>query len=209
MKLKFLNKLNIKKGYVVDEPKHMKVIRALGSFAFYAVISMMIFSGVFSNQNGSDVKSLFGITPMYITTRSMEPLMEPGTLIFSKKTDASVLKVGDDISFLDITDSGTQRVITHRIVSITNEDDTLQFETKGINNDTADAKKVHPDNIIGKVSAVVPYAGILVSYLSENLLKVAVFIVVIYIMYIVFKWYLLSEKGQPESMVEKDPGVEE
>lgn len=211
MKLQFFKKPNVQSVENVDQSKRGRLLQSMGSCLFYGVIFMIVFSSVFSNQNDKDVKSLFGITPMYITSRSMEPLMEPGTLIFSRKTDPSALRVGDDISFLDKTDNGTQRVITHRIVAIETVDDSLEFETKGINNEVADAKKVHADNVIGKVSGVIPYAGIFVSYMSQNIVKVSIFVVVVYILYKMYQWYLVSNKenDQEEGRLDDDAAPED
>lgn len=102
---------------------------------------------------------VFSIYPSVIVTGSMEPMIKPGDIILVKRiTDmegVAGLKIDDVIQFRrdDI-------LISHRIVEIQNNDETLEFITKGDNNSSIDNQRVKPEDIKGRVDQVVPKVGL-------------------------------------------------
>lgn len=104
------------------------------------------------------VPAATGSTPMTVLTSSMEPTYPPGTLIVVKPTDAGELNIGDPITYQ--IESGSDAVVTHRIVAVTSSSDgTRTFTTQGDNNDVADAAQVQPVQLRGKVWYSVPWIG--------------------------------------------------
>lgn len=103
---------------------------------------------------------VFPVYPSVVLTGSMEPLIDPGDVVLIKKVleeqDINRLTKGDIINFKrdDIT-------ITHRIVDVHHDEaGNLSFETKGDNNDSADAQLVLPNDINGTISKVIPKVGL-------------------------------------------------
>lgn len=104
------------------------------------------------------VMGLFKYQPIAVLSGSMSPTFNRGDAIVINKlntTEKYELKEGDIIQFV----SGTKYVV-HRIVEITNDEyGNKLFVTKGDHNNTIDANKVAIEDVIGKVSFVVPYIG--------------------------------------------------
>lgn len=110
---------------------------------------------------------VFSIYPSVIVTGSMEPRIKPGDIILVKRiTDmegVAGLGVDDVIQFRrdDI-------LISHRIVEIQNNDETLEFITKGDNNPSIDKQRVKPEDIKGIVDQVVPKVGLPTLFLRSQ-----------------------------------------
>ena len=104
------------------------------------------------------VMGLFKYQPIAVLSGSMSPTFNRGDAVVINKlntTEKYKLKEGDIIQFV----SGTKYVV-HRIVEITNDEyGNKLFVTKGDHNNTIDANKVAIEDVIGKVSFVVPYIG--------------------------------------------------
>lgn len=99
-------------------------------------------------RNGGEDANLFGYYTYNVLTDSMQPTINPGDIIISKKVDVNELKEGDIITF--VAPSGTLQGhnITHRIVEIVyNEDNSIKhFITKG-DNAPQDNWELSPNNV--------------------------------------------------------------
>ncbi len=104
------------------------------------------------------VMGLFKYQPIAVLSGSMSPTFNRGDAVIINKLnnrEKDELKKGDIIQFV----SGTKYVV-HRIVDITNDEyGNKLFVTKGDHNNTIDATSVALEDVIGKVSFVVPYIG--------------------------------------------------
>jgi len=96
---------------------------------------------------------LFPVYPSVIVTGSMEPEIKAGDMVLVKKADNKEIKIGDIIEF-----RYNQIMVTHRVVDIKSED-ALMYQTKGDNNPSADHELVSPQQVRGKVVAVIPKMG--------------------------------------------------
>lgn len=101
-----------------------------------------------SYTNADDVPSIGGVMPLIVLSDSMYPLIENGDLIICHSEDAENVKVGDIIAFFDPEGDGTS-VVTHRVVEITSQDNSLAFRTKGDANNTDDRSLVPADKLVG------------------------------------------------------------
>lgn len=117
------------------------------------IFGLIVFVSVL-NASAGKVPSVFGISVLQVKTGSMVPEYEIGTVVVTKKVDASELKVGDVISFYSLNQDISGEVNTHRIVKIEYHGDDKQpvFTTKGDNNQEIDKQKVWPQQIVGKVT---------------------------------------------------------
>lgn len=86
-----------------------------------------------------------------IQTDSMAPVFSTGDKILCAKVDSpGALKKGDIIAYWTVI-NGERVMNVHRIHEIYHDGKgTLYFQTKGDNNDTADATPVHQDDVVGK-----------------------------------------------------------
>jgi signal peptidase len=106
------------------------------------IFSVDIFSPFHSFTNKSD---------------SMSPGINRGSLTIVESF--SSYQVGDAISYYSLVD-GQEEIITHRVMSIGGN----VYTTKGDANQVADRELVRPRLVIGKVIAIIPYFGFLITF---------------------------------------------
>lgn len=108
------------------------------------------------------VPGLLGLERYVITGASMSGTFERGALVFERPVDVADLEVGDIITYLPPQDSGVTELVTHRILSITENAEAQGgrvFRTQGDANAAADpwtftlAAPVQPV-VVGWVPAV-------------------------------------------------------
>lgn len=95
---------------------------------------------------------------MIVLTGSMEPTISSGDLIICKQIDTTKVRKGDVITFFDPEGNGTS-VLTHRVVEVIQDGNTLSFKTKGDANNTEDAKPVQAGKVIGIYKTKISGAG--------------------------------------------------
>ena len=104
------------------------------------------------------VMGLFKYQPIAVLSGSMSPTFNRGDAVVVRKLDDGEkqrLEEGDIIQY----QSGS-RYVVHRVVEITNDENgNIQYVTKGDHNNANDTKPVGVDQIVGKVSFVIPYIG--------------------------------------------------
>lgn len=105
--------------------------------------------------------SLFGFERYVITGGSMSGTFEKGSIAFEQRVPVEDVKVGDVITYLPPADSGTNHLVTHRIIS-----DTVlptgvrQLQTQGDANPDPDPWKFSlTESTQPVVRTTVPYAG--------------------------------------------------
>ncbi|MEG0799476.1 MAG: signal peptidase I, partial [Bacilli bacterium] len=93
--------------------------------------------------------------PLAIMSNSMKPTFERGdTVIYKKVKDLSLLKKGDILVF-----GNDNKIICHRIKSISKNGKILSIVTKGDNLSSEDAFITTNEDIIGVSKYVIPYIG--------------------------------------------------
>jgi signal peptidase len=106
---------------------------------------------------------LAGAETLVIGGASMAPAIPVGAAVVVTPADPSALGPGDVVSLR----AGPDRALfTHRIVRIVTVGGRPQFETKGDANAAPDPTLVPPDDLVGRVQWVLPYAGYLLTLLS-------------------------------------------
>ena len=136
-----------------------------------------------------DFNGVFGYKAFNITTNSMEPNINKGDIIITKKVkNADKLKKGDVISFKQ-----DGEVITHRIIEITETNGEKRFITKGDNNNIPDLEKIQFSQIEGVKVISIPYLGKIVEAL-EN--KIIFFIILLLILLIYLYRLNKTEKSE-------------
>ncbi|WP_028051234.1 signal peptidase I [Cellulomonas sp. URHD0024] len=104
--------------------------------------------------------------PFTVLTGSMRPTMPPGTLVVSRPTPATDVRIGDVVTYQ--VRSGEPAVVTHRVVGTgwaANGD--LVLVTKGDANAVTDAP-VRAAQIRGVVAYHVPYLGYVNTWVGHN-----------------------------------------
>jgi signal peptidase len=111
-----------------------------------------------SYTNSSEVPSVGGYLPMIVLTDSMYPNIQSGDLIICHTVDPEEVEIGDTIAFFDPAGNGSS-VVTHQVIDVVTEEGELKFQTKGINNNAADASLVPADNLVGEYQFRIAGAG--------------------------------------------------
>jgi len=101
-----------------------------------------------------------------VLSGSMEPELSPGDAVVVDETDPGDIEEGDVITFAR---SGSDTVVTHRVVGVGERNGRLVFETKGDANDDADRQPVPAGNVLGSVTLTIPMIGHVVQFANTSL----------------------------------------
>ena len=95
-----------------------------------------------------------------IMSGSMVPNIKKYDVIINTKVNSpEKLGINDVITFTSVSPETKGMTITHRIVSIVNDEDGISFVTKGDANPIQDSTPVPYSNVIGKVALKIPRLG--------------------------------------------------
>ncbi len=166
----------------------------------------LVFKGLF---NGAEPPSIFGKTPLAVTSGSMdtgkEDDIQVGDMIFIEKVEIVDLKVNDIVTFHVGKD-----YITHRIIEIAYKADGVTvnyFITKGDANNTTDGH-IQPDQIHGRYVKRIGFLGNVVLFLQSPWTLI-VFLALPIGGYCLYEFVLRAgEKNKSEEMAEKDAEIE-
>ncbi|QLH80053.1 signal peptidase I [Halosimplex rubrum] len=98
-----------------------------------------------------------------VTSDSMSPAINAGSVVFVDGLPADELSDGDVITY-QISDER----VTHRVVAVRETDDGREFKTKGDANEQPDPGWVPADRVIGVVAFAVPLVGYVVSFANSD-----------------------------------------
>ena len=132
----------MKKGDVKVLNKILYVLGAIFSLFLALILIVNLTIVIKSYINPDKIPSFLGKKLFIVETDSMKPLFDGGDLIVTKNIDPKTLEVGDVIAY-----SEGKVVVTHRIEEIQEEENKLQFITKGDANNAADIEPVVEDNV--------------------------------------------------------------
>lgn len=142
--------------------KTKKTIKKILKIIVAAIIGLLVvgyLSVMILNKKSSRPSFVFGSAVLWVQTGSMEPTIETKSYISVKKTDGKNLKEGDVIVFVctdtrDIYKSVYGKLITHRIVEVTDEG----YVTKGDAAKNIDGwSPVKPENVVAVYNRSLPF----------------------------------------------------
>lgn len=155
-------------GESLPTQKVKKAINLVGNVLFFMTFILMIVLAFFvvKGKMEGGVPTLAGNKLYIVLSGSMEPVFSAGSVIGVKDIVPQNVKIGDIITFRDPEDQN--RIITHRVMEIKNEQGQLSFITKGDANDGKDAAPIPAGNVIGQATFWVPYLGYLVDFAKSK-----------------------------------------
>ncbi len=130
-----------------------------------------------ANKYPDKIPDIFGIKPMIVLSGSMESKIHTGDLVFVKIVDTNTLKENDVISFRNEDD----KVTTHRIVEIIEEDGSKKFRTKGDANNTEDTNLVEEKAVEGIYVARIAKVGNFLMFMHQPIGLATVLIIILLI----------------------------
>lgn len=131
----------------------LKLIYNISSWIFLGIVLLL---AVFTI--GSNTSLLGGYKSFMVLSGSMEPAILIGDIIITHRQDQYIKN--DTVTFY----GEESRVVTHRIVSVSQEKNQTKFITKGDANRSEDDASIYQDAIIGKVIFIIPKLGYLVNF---------------------------------------------
>lgn len=156
----------------------MRLRKAIKSFnnIICAIFLGILFIAFIGNVS-SKVDALYNLVKFksyVIVSNSMQPIIDPGDVIFIKKININALKVGDVITF-----EKDSFIATHRIIEI-QEDKVI---TQGDNNNISD-EPIDKSSIIGEYILSIPKVGYLYSFAGSPIGIIALIgVIAIFIIY--------------------------
>lgn len=126
------------------------------------VLILVLYVAILIIQRLSNNSSIFGFRVFTVATSSMEPVYEVGDVILVHEEDFKSLKVGDDVTYIGTVSDFKDRIVTHRIISKDEKNNTLR--TKGVANEEADPT-IESSQLYGKVT----YRFIVISLITHLL----------------------------------------
>lgn len=129
--------------------------------AIVAAIIFIIFT-LGSIINKTDCAGVFAYKLLMVTSESMQPALDAGSLIVVKKTSPERIQPGDIITYQVVDEKG--QLITHRVMEVVKEKEGIFFRTKGDANYMGDFALIPADNLIGKVTGKISFSRILVYF---------------------------------------------
>ena len=134
--------------------QNVKVLFLTPIFVFLVVIIFLI-SGVFRYKL------------VAIASDSMNPVFYRGDAVIYEKTKY-LDKVEPEDIIVFINDG---RYVTHRVITIIEDDKGIKYKTKGDNNDSLDNFFVEEEKCVGVVKYIVKYVGFPAVWFNENIRK--------------------------------------
>jgi signal peptidase len=95
-----------------------------------------------------------------VRSNSMSPALKAGSLVIVKLTEGNDIRKNDIITYQR---TGNTLVVTHRVVEVVQGEE-LQFITKGDANNTNDSLPVSADDLLGRVTFIVPLVGHILAF---------------------------------------------
>lgn len=95
---------------------------------------------------------------------SMEPTIPIGSVVVVQPVLPSEVRVGDIVT---VAEREQQRLVTHRVINVLEQEGRLVFETQGDANGVPDGVPRDPADLRGRMVYFVPLAGYMLHYASS------------------------------------------
>ena len=129
-----------------------KILRGIGKTIYillYIIIVLVLLVVAiqrFSNNN----LTIAGFRIFNVATGSMVPVYNVGDILVSREISPEEIQVGDDIVYKGEAQDLNGRIVTHRVISVREEEGQYKIITKGIANIEEDPE-ITEDQVYGKV----------------------------------------------------------
>ena len=138
-----------------------KIIKVVSYCLFGVIVCVSLF--VLTLRFLGETPSVFGYSFYYVLTDSMEPEINAGDMILSKKTSPEELEVGDVITYIGESGDLNGKIITHKIIEIKGD----TYVTQGVANDIPDPT-IRSSQILARYVTTIPLAGELFSIINSK-----------------------------------------
>ena len=133
----------------LKQNKALKIIWQILYILLYIIVILMLIVVILQRVTDNSI-AIGGYRIFTVATGSMVPQYEVGDILISKEIDPSQIKVDDDIVYRGKKGSFKDRIVTHRVISVREEEGQYKIITKGIANIEEDPE-ITEDQVYGKV----------------------------------------------------------
>lgn len=185
----------------IKENKALKIIGNILYVLLFIIVLLMLIVVILQRVSDNSI-SLGGYRLFTVATGSMEPEYNVGDILLSRQVDIDEIEVGDDVVYRGKEGSFKDKIVTHRVISIREENGEKKFTTQGIAN-TEEDPEIDSSQIYGKVIYKVKTLSF-IGQIAKNI-YVFYFIIFIPIAIIIFRQIRnIFAKDDDEDEEEKD-----
>ena len=159
----------------LKQNKALKIIGEILYILLFIIVILMLIVVILQRVTDNSV-TIGGYRMFTVATGSMVPQYEVGDILISKEIEPSQIKVGDDIVYRGKEGSFKDKVVTHRVISIEQENGEYKIITKGIANQEQDPE-ITDEQVYGKVV----YKVQTLSFISKLISNIYIFYFLIFV----------------------------
>ena len=185
----------------IKENKALKVIGNIIYILLFIIVILMLVVVILQRVSDNSI-SFGGYRLFTVATGSMEPEYQVGDVLISQEIDPNEIQVGDNIVYRGNTGSFKDKIVTHQVVSIREENGEKKITTKGIANVEEDPE-IDESQVYGKVI----YKVKTLSFIGQIIKNIYVFYFIIFvpIAIIIFRQVrIILKKDDDEEEENKD-----
>ena len=173
----------LKKLQKLKENTLLKIIGKILYILLFILVILMLVIVILQRATDNSV-ALGGYRIFTVATGSMVPVYEVGDILIAKEIKPEEIKVDDDLVYKGKEGSFKDKVVTHRVLSIQEENGTYKIITKGVANTEQDPE-ITQEQVYGKVI----YQVKSLSFISKMISNIYVFYFLIFVQiaFIIFK----------------------
>lgn len=159
----------------IKENKALKLIGNILYVLLFIIVILMLVVVILQRVSDNSI-SLGGYRLFTVATGSMEPKYMVGDILISKEINPNDIQVGDDIVYRGEVGSFKEKIVTHQVVSIREENGEKKITTKGIAN-TEEDPEIDASRVYGKVI----YKVKTLSFIGQIIKNIYVFYFIIFV----------------------------
>ena len=186
----------------IMENKTLRIIGNILYILLFIIVLLMLVVVILQRVTDNSV-TIGGYRIFTVATGSMVPKYEVGDILISKEIEPKNIKVDDDIVYKGKTGSFKDKVVTHRVISINEENGEFKIVTKGIANEEADPE-ITDDQVYGKVI----YKVQSLSFISKLISNIYVFYFFIFVPIAIIIFRQIKQIASPDEDDEDDESDE-
>ena len=168
----------------------LRTIEIVAIMLILLILAVDLILVVKSNKNRDEIPSVFGYKLFIVMSGSMQSRINIGDLVIIQEVDSETLQKDDIIAFRDEKD----KVTTHRIMEVIEENGEKSFITKGDSNLTNDKKQTNKDNLEGKMIMNIPKLGHFILFIQKPLGVILILFTILVVVACVYMMESLSER---------------
>ena len=194
----------------IEKVKNNKALKLIGNILYTIVFILVLLVLIVAilQRASNNTLSLKGYRIFSVATGSMVPKYNVSDVLLSKEIDVKDIQVGDDVVYIGKEGSFKNRVVTHQVISKTEQDRKYKFITKGIAN-TEEDPEIDGDQILGKIQykfKILSLIGKMISnvYIFYFMIFVPIAIIIVKQIIVVIKSGKNDEEDEDENEDEDD-----